>query len=242
MITGLSAKQMMYEARILFESIASGDAPGFTPREWSVLLTNAQDKVVYEVYKKGADKDEDSRIAIQALIKYYEVENLKKGKNLENSYIASLPNDFRYVIVDWCDAHLDDRSKVKGIRLVPISYDAYFVNLDNPFKRPSKDKFWKLVHNDEADEAARIIVTPEGWTVDAYKTRYIKRPYPIIVDLLPPGKGIEYLNNTEIREQTDCQLHSNTHRRIVEHAARLAYAATLDVQGYQIQSAENAKI
>lgn len=229
-MTGLIAKQMVYEARILFESIASNDAPAFTNREWSVLLTNAQNKVVYEIYKLGFDKDEESRIIISSLLKPYTTSNFTDGE-FQNSFKVALPKDCMYVTMDRCYLKND-----VPVKLVSMPQEAYFTNIDNPFQKPSKKKFWKIIDND-----SRLIIT-DGSTPVQYKGQYIKRPHPIIVSDLPVGKGIESINGQEVVAQSDCKLHPNIHRRIVEVAARLAYAATLDPNGYQIQNAESQKI
>lgn len=230
---GLTAKQMKNEARIRFESIASGDAPGFNDREWSVLLTSAQSGVVYDVYKEGLDKNEENRNSIQSLIRFYENEELELSDTLMNSFKVGLPVDYMFVIVDWCELANNQ------IKLIPISYDAFFSNKDNPFEKPDTNKFWKLTSSDD-NRLTRIIITPNGIRPDTYKAKYIKRPYPIVVNDL--NNGIEYYDGNEVTNESNCELHPNIHRRIVERAAKLAYASTLDPQGYQIQSIEEQRI
>ena len=44
----MTAEEMKYEGELLYESIASADAPGYTNKEWSHLLTAGQEKVVKE--------------------------------------------------------------------------------------------------------------------------------------------------------------------------------------------------
>ena len=229
-MSGLTAKQMVYEARILFESIASNDAPGFTDREWSVLLTNAQNKIVYEIYKLGFDKDEESRGIISSLLEPLTISDFTEAE-LPNSFKVTLPRDCMYITMDRC--YLKNNVPV---RLITMHQEAYFTNIDNPFLKPSKQKFWKIVNDD-----SRLIIT-DGSVPVQYKGQYIKRPHPIIVSDLPVDKGIESIDGQEVIVQSDCKLHPNVHRRIVEVAAKLAYAATLNPEGYQIQSIESQRI
>ena len=65
----MTATEMMYEAEILYESIASADAPGYNPREWSHLLTAGQEKVIKEIIDKGLDREEKYKKAISPLFK-----------------------------------------------------------------------------------------------------------------------------------------------------------------------------
>lgn len=214
--TGLSAKQMVYEARIYYESIASNDAPGFTSREWSVLLTNAQNKLVYELYRLGTDNDEEGRVLIGALLTPFNVETFTNS-TYPNGYVATLPEDYMYLQMDRAVT-----SKSDEVQVVAMSMDSYFSNKSNPFKKPTKDKVWKLIGT---SSGSRIIIT-DGAVLKKYTGVYIKKPTPIVVETLPAGKGIEYTNNVEWTEQSDCQLHFTGHRKIVEIAARDAFMST----------------
>lgn len=45
--------EMKYEAELLYESIASADAPGYDNKEWSHILTMAQEEVVKRIIDNG---------------------------------------------------------------------------------------------------------------------------------------------------------------------------------------------
>ena len=66
----MTAREMRYEAEIIYESIASQDAPGYTDREWSVLLTQAQENIILDICKSGLDENELNRRKISKLLKY----------------------------------------------------------------------------------------------------------------------------------------------------------------------------
>ena len=224
--TGLTAKQMVYEAKIFYEDIASNNAPSFTDREWSVILTNAQNQVVQEIYRKGFDKDEEGRLAIQSLFKEWSYSNFESGA-LRNSVELPLPTDLMYISYESCDTDV-----LRGAKVLPMPYDAFHTNMENPFKRPVRDVVWRVIGYRDIN----LLVSLD--TVIKYGAVYIKRPTPIIVSNLKREQAIETISGQAYRNQTDCILHANVHRRIVQAAARIAYASTQEQLGYQIQDIE----
>jgi hypothetical protein len=60
--------QMRSEAELLYESINSSLAPGFTDSEWGQLLTIAQRKVVEDILKEGISKNAFNMLAIEKLV------------------------------------------------------------------------------------------------------------------------------------------------------------------------------
>ena len=228
-MTGLTAKQMVYEAKIFYEDIASNNAPSFTDREWSVILTNAQNQVVTEIYNTGYDNNEENRLGIQSLLVSYIQTKFDKG-SLANSYILKLPETLLYMSYEECEL-----KKSQNALVIPISYDAYHSNLANPFKTPSRLKVWRVVGYDNNN----LIISKYPPT--KYKGVYIMRPYPIIVSDLTEDKALEVRSGVPVFKQADCKLHSVTHRKIAQTAARIAYASTQEQVGYQIQDIETKR-
>lgn len=228
-MTGLTAKQMIYEAKIFYEDIASNNAPSFTDREWSVILTNAQSQVVTEIYRTGYDNNEENRTGIQSLLTPYTQTDFTDG-DLNNSYVLNLPDTLLYMSYEQCELKNSGNALV-----IPISYDAYHSSLANPFKTPSRLKVWRVMGYDNKN----LIISK--YPVVEYKGIYVMRPYPIIVSTLSEDKAIEVRDGVAIFEQTDCKLHPVTHRKIVQVAARIAYASTQEQVGYQIQDIETKR-
>lgn len=221
-MVGLTAKEMEYEAKVAYEAIASADAPGYTSRQWSILLTQAQEKVVLSIARDGMDKNEFNRRAIAKLITT-QTESAPFGSipHISNSNDIELESSYLYILQDTANV---------GVRLKPISYDYYHMNLENPFEKPYDKEFWRLVSN------KGVIVITDGTPLTAYTVTYIKRPKPIITKELTTPTAIEGYTNV-----TDCELDHSIHREIVSVAARLANAYTTNQVGYQIQDIENQK-
>lgn len=75
--------EMKSRAEILYESIDSSDAPGFTQTEWGEIFTQAQYEVVNGILEQGAGRNAPNRRALDAIIKMVQfsdtVENSKTG-------------------------------------------------------------------------------------------------------------------------------------------------------------------
>lgn len=216
--TGLTASEMEYEAKVVYEAIASGDAPGYTNRQWSILLTQAQEKVVRQVILNGLDKDEHNRRVVSRLIRDYSTTDFKRYK-WKNAFVVKLPQRYMYLLEDYVN---------DNIRVVPKSYDYVHANKDNPFEKPKKEEyFWRIVHKDGA-----IIVT-DGSELKSYNLSYLVRPTPIITKILDPAKSIE-----GVYEQTNCKLDPIVHRDIVNMAGKLAELYASNQLGYQLKTLE----
>lgn len=237
-VAGLTAAEMKYEAQIIYESIASANAPGFIDSEWSVLLTQAQEKVVKNIIKEGIDKNEENRRAIESLIKFEDnlTISASSGPYYGNgiyAYKVQVPSPSLKVL-DILDSHIKISATTPiYVKIKPVSYEYIFSNHNNPFRKPSLEEdgyFWRVVRDN-----TELIITDRTLnpTNDRYVMTYVKRPEPIIVTTLV-GQTID-----GISVQSDCQLHHSIHREIVKQAATLAYAYLQEQTGYQIQKIEN---
>ena len=221
-MAGLTAKEMQYEAKVVYEALASADAPGYTDRQWSILLTQAQEKVIIEITNEGLDKNEVNRRAVSKLLTSF-TQNLKDlpVSFWPNSKLISFPEAYFHMVYD----NIDDVIKLKS-----VSYDYVNANLSNPFENPNKDEFWKVV------SSRGIIIITDGITeASRYKLMYLKRPVPIITK---ENIEIEGYSADEITRQLNCELDPIVHRRIVERAGRLAEAYVNNQAGYQLSRLE----
>jgi len=245
-MAGLAATEMFYEAKIIYESIASTTSPGFNPREWSVLLTQAQEKVVLDIYSDGTERNEPNRKALYPLLKFVEKTSgdIDTNSSYPNAYEVnlgnSLLNDYLYT--------LNERADITGftdIEVKPISRDYWNANRFNPFKNPYEWMCWRLgeYHGAGTPLDIRPIIITDGKTLTKYKLDYLKKPDPIIIP------NASYPNNTNSIEGfvlytyrttgLDCQLDQSIHRRIVEKAAKLATTYMKDQALQQMQIIED---
>lgn len=251
----MTAAEMKYEGEILYESIASGDAPGYTNKEWSYLLTAGQEKVIKDIIDKGLDREEKYKKAISPLLT---PETILANALTDNT--ATLPNSVRTAITSTLTYPVlgvtMERCVVgtgnKIVPVKPISHDYYLINIRNPHKKPNKKYvYWRLdeyiggakVHvliTDIAD--ADVLSATSG--IISYKYVAIAKPRPIIVPdtTYTTGSidGENFSNHTDlVTGAWNCLLGEIVHRWIVQEAVNTAYASERNQIGYQISNAEN---
>jgi hypothetical protein len=220
----LSATEMLYEAKVLYESIASADAPGYTNLQWSILLTRAQHNVVTRLWEEGYDKDEVHRGALSTLL------NTTSSTTRTNKPWVHV-NAWEFTVdTNIMFTYSERASYVKGITtyyadVIPVEWDYYKMNVDNPFECPDGSYFWGLIGGNTSTVYAKTIIT-DGNTPASLITTGLHFPEPIIVNVSVTLQGVTGL--------TDCKLHPAVHRDIVENAANLASAYSKDQVGYQI--------
>lgn len=229
----MTAPEMEYEFKVVYESIASGNAPGYTSREISVLLTQAQRDIVLELAQKGPDMTDYERTILGGQLyggggtgglfkRFNSVIAEDTGTTYQYGYITTMPADFFYPFIETIETDTTHNIPVK-----PVSHDAVASNLSNPFAKPYSGLFWRVFENNY------LVFIGDGATTPTYvKGIYIKKPTPIITAILTTGT-IDGLIAV-----TDCQLPEMVHRDIVYKAAKKAYAAVKDQAGYQLQNIE----
>lgn len=227
----MNAQEMGYEWRITYESIASADAPGYTPREISIFLTESQEDIVKEVCQKGIDKDDISRRILGKLRTYYSITlDQDNATLLTDPFRGYKINTLNKVNTTFFYPHIE--TIMRGSNLIDIKPESFeaVVNLKNPFRKPSLIKYWRLFYDDKM-----FIVPPSNVSFDEsyiLNLVYIRKPKPIIIEDL----GIDTIDGISV--PTDCELDNIIHRDIVYRAAKKAFAATKDQTGYQIQNIE----
>ena len=226
----LTASDMLYEAKVLYESIASNDAPGYTDKQWSILLTRAQHNIVVKLWQEGYDKDEVHRGALSTLL------NTTSSTTVANKPFVHA-NAYEFTVDTKIMFTYSERaSYVKNAityyaDVIPVEWDYYKMNVDNPFECPDSTYFWGLVGGNTSTAYAKTVIT-DGSVPVSLITTGLHFPTPIIVNAS--------VTLQEVTGVTNCALHPAVHRDIVEEAANLASAYSKDQVGYQILQNEMA--
>ena len=209
-MAGLTANEMKYEAQIAYEALASADAPGYTDKQWSILLTQAQENLVLSLCRSGMDAEELGRRAISKLIVEDDEPAIESYGMINSAYRVTLEEDYLHILKDTAN---------QEVRVKPVSYDFLHANFENPFEAPSNKEYWRLMGKQS------VIIVTDGTKLEGYKIIYVKRPEPIIVDIKSkPGIIVEGIEGPR-----DCKLDHSVHRIIVSEAANLALAYTRNV-------------
>ena len=64
----MTFNELLSEAELLYESINSSNAPGFTAEEWGKFFTIGQRKVVLNILREGIEKSAFNQLAIEKLV------------------------------------------------------------------------------------------------------------------------------------------------------------------------------
>lgn len=118
--------------------------------------------------------------------------------------------------------------EMKNIYVKPVSHDEYNVNILNPFKKPNRDRVWRLDYSTLHGYKIHELITDGTYEVVKYFVRYISKPSAIVVDINVPAN------------QMPCMLDSMTHREIVDIAVRIATSQTNQPE-YPVKIAEENK-
>jgi len=228
----MDANEMSYQFDVLYDSIASLTSPGYTAKEKSLLLTNAQDIVVDKLQPK--EFKEKNRRALDNILRTVDIStaSVTQGTGKPNGSRYDLPSDFMYheseevTVSSTADCFNGNRIMVHAGR-----QDEYSIQIKNPHKKPmlsgsDYDNVWRLDYNDNTNGIKRVdLITDGTFTIATYHLTYMKRPGPIT----PLLSG-----DTSTTVQSDCELDISIHRQIVETAIRIATGIT-NPQEYQIK-------
>lgn len=185
--------------------------------EKSVLLTEAQELLVRELYKgfpqgESFEKTEEMRRSLDSLIKTVRLNPSQGDVITNNSTVYNLPADTWFVTYE--AVVLDDPSAgcLNGteLQVIPMTQDEYHRSSRNPFRKPSKRKAVRL------DNGNLKVEVVSEYSISTYIVRYFSRPKPIILSDL---EGVSINGQTN---KTECELNSVTHRAILERAVQLA--------------------
>lgn len=264
----MTASEFSQEFDILYNNIASNQAPGLTEYEKSVFLTKAQDEIIKNYftgkpngnkYQEGVEDSAKRYSDFSCLIKvdYIDAENDVQTID-QRGKIIYLPDDLMITLNEAFFVHyklMDSLSQEepKLIRtivkdtyqVVPITLGEYQRLMSKPSNDPLKRQVWKLMGNNASGNGSieiiphwmdvRYILTGNevnsGYNLEGkytLKIRYIRRPYPIIIQELNAqgltinGKTAVYGSTLPSATEDACELSQELHPEILQRAVELA--------------------
>lgn len=208
------------EFDVLYQNIASNQAPGLDEYEKSVFLTMAQEQIVLELYQK-LEQSEEARKYLSNLIKTDNYAPIgEQDKTLINnnfkSYKVEISNSILFIIYEQCTLN-DENNCInnKIVSVVPTIHDDLDKVLKNPFKSPNSRKVIRLDFDNKIELISKYNITN-------YKVRYLKKPNPIILVTLEDNLSINNGDTKVSNGETNPVLHE----RIVQRAVQLAVQST----------------
>lgn len=237
----MTVEEFSLEFDILYDNIMSKGAPGIDEYEKSVYLTKAQLEIIKQYdsglnkYNKSFDGSEKRRVDLKELIRDFKSTNpIQSALNISsNARFITIPRDV-FLIKTEKGFIEDPVCGQKEIKIVPITLDEYNEKVNNPFRKPNKNKGWRVDFNsqDLGNNNSVEIITSEP--LQSYHIRYIKYPEPIILTDLTSGDfaGMNLSIDGSTVVQT-CELNQEIHREILDRAVELAI---LDYKNNNLQN------
>lgn len=226
----MNTTEFSNEFDLLYDAGSKG-APDIDGYEKSVYLTTAQEEIVKSYYsgenksQKGFENSEKRRRTMSELVASYSQTSYSfstRGLVNESKFFA-IPTNVYYIVNEQVrlrkpsDPCIDN----KVIPVKPITHDQFWTDWKNPFRKPNKNKAWRLdISKSGANPLVEIVASEE---VASYEIRYVKEPQPIILTDLTTGdfEGLGLTINGKTTPQT-CLLNSEIHREILNRAVELA--------------------
>jgi hypothetical protein len=240
----MTVKEMHDLFNILYDN-ADQEAPGLNTYEVSQYLTKALYSIirntVEEFLKKGQStgfrQDEINRYELTGLIKsaniVYPETVAPEDKTTPNSEFFKQPTDLYIILYE--DVEMNSRNTMLNGRISlvqPTRYDYIQRILRNPFRRPNalKDVAYRLDKSLPDGTTLSEIIVDERCKPRNYRTRYIKSPYPIIIedlDVAYPGMNLSIHGETQpYNDPTGNDEATNVnpllHEKVVQRAVELA--------------------
>ena len=230
----MTATEMQELFLIEYDRVTNFDAPGYTDKEISEILSAAQEQLVFHTYSplgnkhhEGLEETELTTADLQELVSEDDLTaSISQTGVLTNGEFYDLPSDHWLTLLELVTVSSDDCFDGNIVKVKPITHDEYSINKDNPFKKPKVNEVtWRLTNSGERFE----LITDGDYTISKYTMRYLAKPTPIIT---AGGITVDGVDGPQ-----DCILKDTTHRRIVLYAVRIAAGIT-DPEMYQIKTIE----
>ena len=217
---------------LLYNNIASNQAPGLDEYEKSVFLTNAQLELVKNYfnpkgnkYQEGFDQSPKRQLDFSTIteLQVYNITDALTNvvKFNEDSIVFPYNDNFLFIIQELATVTDSVTGTSKNINIRSITNVEYMMAMNKPYKYPFKHEGWRIIHNIDdrkhnTEDRKLELLLSYGDRLKSYKIRYIKRPTPIILTDLSP------LKIDGISTPTECILDEAMHAEIVQRAVELA--------------------
>ena len=204
----MTAQEFSSEFDLLYNNISSAQAPGLTEYEKSVFLTKAQDEIIKNYftnvqggnkYQQGIEDSAKRYADFSALVTIatLSAETDRTKCFDERGLIFKLPNGQAgapKALITISEKFMTGNipsEKVNPVyttyQVVSVKFDEYLKLMSKPSSDPLKKQVWKLMGNSASGNGSIEIVRhwkDKNNTENVLVIRYIRKPYPIILENL----------------------------------------------------------
>lgn len=212
----MDIQEFYNEFNLVYNNLASNQAPGLDKYEISVYLTKAEELYVDTLYAEF-EKSEDARRKLTPIVVTAKLNpiTIASNKIIYPDYTTTYEplDDVRYIINEQVVLGNTNDGCTRNLRLKvqPILHDEIDSVVNNPYKFNNRRAL-------RLDTDNYIEILTKVKPVSYYQIRYLKNPDPIILDDF--DEEINGRNHITL----EGSLPKETHRKIVEIAAKMAYS------------------
>lgn len=176
----------------------------FKSYDISAFLEESQQVFVREM-AKIYETDESARTYLYpiTIVWEYDIPTKALPPTHKNGIKIEIPSDYYVSAKEQVES-----SSGTFIRIKPQKHDYYTINIDNPFKQPYDELYWRLDVGMSSDGNKYHEIITDGSLFAKYHLTYLRNPTEI-----------------NVHNQTDCELHYFSHPLIVDGAITLAIAS-----------------
>ena len=246
------AMEMLNQFELLYNNIASNQAPGLNPYEISLILTKAQKEIMknyfnpkgnkyQEGYDESAKRHSDfTSLLCDEILEPYETISYKRLDY--RSILYKIPESVFLLLneqlEEWLDVQTstsdsspivvvpseDTGSKRAGVyTVVPIDYDEYTRLMQKPYKYPPKNQFWKLdTGYDDNDRSPIVEVIGRQKENSTYRYHIRYIKNPEPIVLVNLADIAEDLSIEGVSTVSPCKLPRHLHDEIIQRAVEIA--------------------
>ncbi len=237
----MTALEIKEEFNLRYNNALEG-APGLDTFEISSYLTVAQEQLVKNYYDATKDPSisfelqEKARRVLNELVKDEKITSQVTSTRglVSDSKFYELSNQAMYIVLETATiSSTNSLYNGKIIPVLPVTHDEFMISHRNPFRKPNKNKAWRLDVSKQNSKTTVEIVSEEA--LSRYNVRYISYPSPIIIGDLQTSSDVAGLGLT-IEGKTalaTCKLANLAHREIINIAVE---NAVLDYRDGTLQS------
>lgn len=211
----MDIQEFYNEFNLVYNNLASNQAPGLDKYEISIYLTKAEELYVDTLYAEF-EKSEDARRKLTPIVVTAKLNpiTIASDKIIYPDYTTTYEplDNVRYIINEQVVlGNTSDRcTRNLRLKVQPILHDEIDSVINNPYKFNNRRAL-------RLDTDNYIEILTKAKPVSYYQIRYVKNPDPIILNDF--DEEINGINHTTL----EGSLPKETHRKIVEIAAKMAY-------------------
>lgn len=238
----MTVKEFNDEFDIQYNAVVGASNAALDLYEKSVYLTRAQLEIIKNFYDetsnpkvRGFEATEKRRMDLKELITTWEtsMRSTSNDRISDDSVMIHMPSKYMFIIHEQITANV--KGCKKHVPVVPVTHDEYNTQINNPFKKPTPNRAWRMDYQSIHNQPVVEVIYPfdKNFT---YKARYIRYPKPIIlVDLEDefPNQDLSIDGETGVSE---CQLSIELHPQILNRAIELAQT---DYNPYELETKVN---